>query len=79
MAISGKMKSLKDSRDACQCMLDIYKTENNKDLAFFYLNRLNQINDSLNFQNTSKKLQQMEFAKHALTDSIAEAEEKRLV
>jgi class 3 adenylate cyclase len=47
--------------------------------ALVYLEKMNVLNDSLNAEETTKKLQQMEFAKQVLQDSIAQAETDRLV
>ncbi len=47
--------------------------------ALVYLEKMNVITDSLKAEETSKKLQQMEFRKEVLADSIANAEEARLV
>jgi class 3 adenylate cyclase len=47
--------------------------------ALVYLEKMRVAEDSLNAEETSKKLQQMEFQKEILADSIAKAEEARLV
>jgi len=70
---------LKKQRAACQCLYDTYKAMGKGNQALLYLEKLNLIEDSLQSEETTKKLQQMEFAKLMLQDSIAKAEETRLV
>jgi adenylate cyclase len=68
-----------EQKKACQCLYDTYKALGKGNDALVYLEKMNVINDSLNAEETSKKLQQMEFAKVMLQDSIAKAEEARLI
>jgi class 3 adenylate cyclase len=51
----------------------------NGDEALVYLENIRTVEDSLKAQETTKKLQQMEFRRIMLQDSIATAEEARLV
>ena len=64
---------------ACQCLYDAHKDLGRSDEALVYLERVNQIEKVLHEQETSNKLQQMEFTKQVLADSIAVAEKHRLV
>jgi class 3 adenylate cyclase len=66
-------------RDACECLYDAYKSTGNGNKALEYHEQMRALDDSLNAEETSKKLQQMEFQKEMLADSIAKAEEARLV
>jgi adenylate cyclase len=68
-----------EQKKACQCLYDTYKALGKGNDALVYLEKMNVINDSLNAEETSKKLQQMEFAKVMLQDSIAKAEEARVI
>jgi|JI10StandDraft_1071094.scaffolds.fasta_scaffold08601_2 adenylate cyclase len=68
-----------EQKKACQCLYDTYKALGKGNDALVYLEKMNVINDSLNAEETSKKLQQMEFAKVMLQDSIARAEEARVI
>jgi class 3 adenylate cyclase len=47
--------------------------------ALVYFERFQEIDDSLKVDETTKKLQQMEFAKQVLTDSLATVEKERLI
>ena len=52
---------------------------NNGNRALVYLEKIQVLTDSLNTEDISNKLQQMEFTKQVLKDSIATAENERLV
>jgi class 3 adenylate cyclase len=68
-----------DQKEACQCLYETYKAMGNSNEALVYLEKINAAEDSLDTQEASKKLQQMEFTKQRLQDSIAAAEQNRLV
>ena len=70
---------LQEQKNACQCLYDAYKAIGKGNEALRYLEKMNVISDSLHSQKTSKQLQQMEFAKVMLQDSLAKAEEGRLI
>lgn len=70
---------LAQQKGACQCLYNTYKAMGKGNEALEFLEKVNVINDSLNAEETTRKLQQMEFAKVVLQDSIAKAEEARLV
>jgi adenylate cyclase len=70
---------LQEQKKACQCLYDSYKALGKGNEALVYLEKMNVIKDSLNAEETAKKLQQMEFDKVMLQDSIAKAEESRLI
>jgi adenylate cyclase len=77
--ISEEIVSLVIEKDACQCLYETYKAMGKGNEALVYMEKMQVIDDSLNTQETSKKLQQMEFAKQMFADSIAGAEKERLV
>ncbi|MEZ5196680.1 MAG: adenylate/guanylate cyclase domain-containing protein [Bacteroidales bacterium] len=66
-------------KDACQCLYDTYKIIGNGSKTLEYLEKLQIINDNLKAEETAKTLQQMEFEKQVLHDSIATAQRERLV
>ena len=76
---SEKIGSFYEQERACRCLYDGYKAMDNGEMALFYLEKGNAIGDSLQLEETAKKLQQMEFQKEMMADSIANAEEARLV
>ncbi len=77
--LSKSIQVLEEQKNACQCLYDIYKSNGNGNEALVFLELLNVVEDSLNAKETAKKLQQMEFAKQVLADSLANAEEARLI
>ena len=77
--MAGKLKALNLQRDACNCLYNAYKAIGQGNKALVYLEKLNALTDSLNLEETAKELQQMEFQKQMLTDSLAKAEEARLI
>mgnify|MGYP000527769203 CR=1 FL=1 len=79
LALAEEVNVLKDQSGPCQCIYQSYKAIGNGNMALIYMEKMKVIDDSLNAQETTQKLQQMEFAKTILQDSIAKAEEARLV
>lgn len=79
LALAEEIGALEQQKDACQCLYDTYKEMGKGNEALLYLEKMNVIADNLQTQETTKKLEQMEFAKVMLQDSIAKAEEARLV
>jgi len=70
---------LMGQKEGCQCLYDTYKAIGEGNKALLYIEKIQVIDDSINAEETAKKLQQMEFQKEMLADSIAKAEEARLV
>lgn len=66
-------------KKGCSCLYETYKAMGNGRKALEFYEALNVIEDSLYAEETAKKLQQMEFQKAMLQDSIKKAEEARLV
>lgn len=70
---------MEHEKNACKCLYDVYKALGENDQALEFLERKQVLEDSLKAQETAEKLQQMEFEKVMLQDSIAKAEEARLI
>ena len=79
LEITKEIGALEREKESCKCLYDTYKVMGNGNEALVYLEKMHVIGDSLNAEETNKKLQQMEFAKTMLQDSIAKADESRLV
>lgn len=71
LKISQEIGALQEEKYACKCLYQTYKTQGNANKALIYLEKIQIIEDSLNQQETGKKLQQMEFQKQVLEDSLA--------
>ncbi|MEP3210491.1 MAG: adenylate/guanylate cyclase domain-containing protein [Maribacter sp.] len=78
-AIALETSRLRTQKIACQCLYDNYKALGNTVKALEYHEKMLQVGDSLKSNATSKKLQQMEFARAMLADSIAQAESERKI
>ena len=79
LRISKEIETITEQKNACACLYDSYKAMGKGNEALKYLELMNIAEDSLKVEETSKKLQQMEFAKQVLQDSIETAEKERLV
>ena len=74
--LSEQTNALEIKRDACKCLYEAFKGEGINDRALQYLEILQIVDDSLQDDETAKKLQQIEFKKHVLADSLKLEEEK---
>ena len=79
LALSQEVGAVKFQIDACECLFNAYKALGNSDEALVYMDLMRSAEDSIHAVETAKKLQQMEFDKQVLQDSIATAEKERLV
>ena len=77
--ISLTIRSLLSQQGSCSCLYDTHKAMGNGNKALHYLELLNAVEDSLDNQETVKKLQQMEFQNVILQDSIARVAEAHLI
>jgi len=77
--LSLSISALITQKNTCQCLYDTYKAMGKGNEALVYLEKIRVIEVRLKNEETSKKLQQMEFSKLMLQDSIAKAEEARLI
>ncbi len=77
--ISEEIEIIASQREACNCLYEAYKSLGKGNEALEYFERTKILADSLNKEETAKKLQQMEFAKQMLADSLVREEEKLIV
>ena len=73
---SQEINILEEQKNACQCLYDAFKDMGNDRKALQFHERIMMLNDSLQVEETSKKLQQMEFARQMLADSLVREKEK---
>ncbi|TDW51701.1 class 3 adenylate cyclase [Flavobacterium sp. 270] len=69
--IANTLGAVSLKKDACKCLYDSYKTEGNTNLALAFYEKSNAYKDSLQSEETSNKILNMEFQKALLMDSIA--------
>lgn len=62
-------------KKACECLYDVFKAKGDGTEALVYLEKIKVIEDTLKAQETTKKLQQMEFEKALKADSLRIYEE----
>ena len=79
LALSEEIGVILRQKEACGCLYNAYKSSGNGNKALEYHEQMLALDDSLNAEETAKKLQQMEFAKQMLQDSIAQVEADQLV
>jgi class 3 adenylate cyclase/Tfp pilus assembly protein PilF len=68
--LAEQLGTISQQKDACNCLYDSYKALGNANMALDYLEKMLALTDSLHTVETIKKLQQMEFAKQMLADSL---------
>lgn len=79
LEIAREIGSIMEQKLACECLYNNYKEMGKGVEALEYHELMLLLTDSLGKENTSRQLQQMEFQKAMLQDSIANAEEKRKI
>jgi len=77
--LANSIGSLLEQKEGCKCLYDVYKVLGNVNKALEYHELLSVIDDSLNAEEASNKLLQMEFQKQVATDSLAQVEKDRLL
>ena len=65
------LEILKQQKKACSCLYRAHKLARNDSKALHFLELIRTLDDSLQITETAKKLQQMEFEKLVLADSVA--------
>jgi len=78
-AIYREIGSIVGEAYACECLYEGHKAMGNGNKALEYFEKLQILDDSLRLEDIAIKLQQMEFDRQMMTDSIAQAEEKLYV
>ncbi len=66
-------------RNACQCLYDAHKALGDQGNTLEFLERIQALDDSLQAEETAVQLEQWEFQKAMLQDSIAKAEAARRI
>jgi len=77
--IALQQEYLLGQQTSCNCLYTIYKGQGKKAKAFDYFEKLGLINERINVEETKKQLQNAAFANQMQADSLAKAEEFRLV
>lgn len=77
--ISQEIKSLEYEKYACNCLYLSYKALGKEKEALMYYEKFYVLTDSLHEEETTTKLQEMEFSKQVFLDSLAQVETDRLI
>jgi len=76
LLLSEEINVLGAQKSACNNLYTAYKALGNDNKALEYYERVMVLDDSLQAEETAKKLQQMEFARQILADSLEQEKEK---
>jgi tetratricopeptide (TPR) repeat protein len=76
LTASEQIGALDDEFNACGCLYEAYKGMGQTGKALAWHERYVLLNDSLQREKTEKRLEQMEFAKQVMADSLGQEEEK---
>jgi len=71
-----EINGLVERSAACLCLYEAYKALGDDKKALEYHERIKMLDDSVKAEETSEKLQQMEFERKMLADSLVQEEEK---
>lgn len=76
LEISRQIGSIRGERNYCDCLYSANKALGNDRQALAFHEEYMTLNDSLQKVETNVRLEQMEFARHVLADSLGKEEEK---
>jgi len=76
LSLARGIGAIAPQKEACECLYDAYKASGNGNKALEYHEQMLVLDDSLRAEETTKKLEQMEFQKQMLADSLQKEEEK---
>jgi len=73
-AMAENIGAIAEQKESCECLFGVYKAIGNSDLALGFHEQILVFTDSLQKEETIKQLQQMEFDKQVLSDSLLQVE-----
>lgn len=73
--VAEQLEAVPMQKEACECLYKSYKSLGNTPLALRYYEKTNALGDSLQREETSNKMMNMEFEKQQLADSLKHKEE----
>lgn len=76
LTMSRQIKTLRLEYNACHCLYQAHKAQGNNAHALEYHELYLALNDSLQQVETNKRLEQLEFARLVMADSLGKQEEK---
>ncbi len=79
LALAEEIGNLNQQFESCECLYEAYKALGKENLALQYNEKGRAVEEIMDSEEMTRKLEQMEFAKVMYEDSIANEEESRLV
>ena len=76
LELSTESGMISAQKSACACLYEAYKALGDGNNALAFHEQMQQLQDSLNAKETAEKLQQMEFEKVMLEDSLKQQQER---
>jgi tetratricopeptide (TPR) repeat protein len=76
--IAQTSNMIKEEHDACDCLYNAYKQQNNINEALLYHEKMTILTKRIELESTAKNLQNFEYFRTKLKDSIAAVERKRV-
>jgi len=78
LEIAQTSNMIKEEHDACECLFNAYKALNQLNEALFYHEKMTFLTKRIELESTAKNLQNLEYFRTKLKDSIAKVERKRV-
>jgi adenylate cyclase len=79
LSIAERLGSVSVKKDACECLYEAYKSVGNTKSALNFYEKANTYKDSLQSEETSNKMMNMEFQQQQLVDSITNVKKEHAV
>ncbi len=76
LTLSRQISALRPERNACNCLYEVYRSTGQSNFALAYHEQYFALSDSLQKEETNVRLEQMEFARQVMADSLGMEEEK---
>ncbi len=76
LQLGRQMESLRPQRNACDCLYESHKALGNTSAALSFHEQFVTLNDSLQKEEINERLEQMEFVRQVMADSLGKEEEK---
>ncbi len=74
LALAKRVGDLGGQEDSCACLYEAYRALGNANKALVYHEQMLALADSVQYEETAIKLQQMEFSKQVMADSLMQVE-----
>ncbi len=75
--VASELQNITEQKKGCECLYRTHKALGHRDEALMYIERAKVLDDSLQMQEVSKKLQHMEFNKQLRADSLEKVREEQ--